>query len=194
MIKIDAMGDVCPLPVIKAKKALKENTEILVMVDNEIATQNLAKMAEQLTFEVKVEQKDAQVFQVAIFSDNPLMETQSFTPSRQEDSYVVVIDSKVMGKGNDELGYALMKGFIYSLTEQVTLPTHVIFYNGGAQFTTVESEVLDELTVLKKSKVEILTCGACLEYFELTKKIVVGEVTNMYRILELMSNFHVVKP
>lgn len=194
MIKIDARGDACPLPVIKAKKALKENSEILVMVDNEIATQNLTKMAEQLGFNVKVEQKEAQVFQVAIFTDNPLVERETHTPRNQENSYIVVIDSKTMGNGNDELGYALMKGFIYSLTEQDTLPTHVIFYNGGAHLTTLESVVLEDLKVLKEAKVEILTCGACLDYFNLTEKLAVGEVTNMYHILELMSSFHVVKP
>lgn len=194
MIKIDARGDACPLPVIKTKKALKENSEILVIVDNDIATQNLTKMAEQLGFNVKVEQKEAQDFQVAIFSDNPLVERETHTPRNQENSYIVVIDSKTMGNGNDELGYALMKGFIYSLTEQDTLPTHVIFYNGGAHLTTVESVVLEDLKVLKEAKVEILTCGACLDYFNLTEKLAVGEVTNMYHILELMSNFHVVKP
>lgn len=195
MIRIDAVGDVCPLPVIKAKKALKENSETLVVVvDNEIATQNLTKMAEQLGFNVKVEQKEAQVFQVAIFSDDHLLETETYAPNMQENSYIVVIDSNTMGSGNDELGYALMKGLIYSLTEQDTLPMHVIFYNGGAQFTTMESDVLEELRGLQEAKVEILTCGACLDYFSLTEKLAVGEVTNMYHILELMSQFHVVKP
>ena len=45
-IKVDAMGDQCPIPVIKTKKALKEITEttlVEVHVDNEIAVQNLSK-------------------------------------------------------------------------------------------------------------------------------------------------------
>ncbi|MFQ7118829.1 MAG: sulfurtransferase TusA family protein [Intestinibacter sp.] len=43
------MGDQCPIPVIKTK-ALKEITEttlVEVHVDNEIAVQNLSKMAKQ---------------------------------------------------------------------------------------------------------------------------------------------------
>ena len=49
MIKIDARGDACPLPVVKAKKAIAELRgpgEVEVLVDNEIAVQNLTKMAQ----------------------------------------------------------------------------------------------------------------------------------------------------
>ena len=42
MIEVNAMGQACPIPVIMAKKAVRENTgkeNILVKVDNEVATQ-----------------------------------------------------------------------------------------------------------------------------------------------------------
>ena len=48
---VDARGDQCPIPLVKAKKALKElhPSDILkVLVDNEIAVQNLLKMAGQM--------------------------------------------------------------------------------------------------------------------------------------------------
>lgn len=194
MVKIDATGDACPLPVIKAKKALKENSEIVMRVDNEIATQNLSKMAKQLGLQVIVEQEAAQDFQVRIFSEGSLIDPKLHSFSMQENPYIVVINAKTMGRGDDELGLALMKGFIFSLTEQETLPGYVIFYNGGAYLTTVESEVLDDLKALEEANVEILTCGACLDYFGLDPHPAVGEVTNMYNIVALMTQFHVVKP
>ena len=194
MMKINAIGDVCPLPVVKAKKALKANSEVVITVDNEIATQNLSKMAEQLGLQVKVEQEAEHVFQVFISSEGASVIATLPKSKALEESYIVVINAKTMGKGDDELGFALMKGFIYSLTEQDTLPTHIIFYNGGAEFTTVGSVVLDDLSGLKDAGVEVLTCGACLDYFGLTEKLAVGEVTNMYHILELMSQFRVVMP
>jgi len=194
MMKIDAIGDACPLPVIKAKKALRENSEIAIRVDNEIATQNLTKMAEQLGLQVKVEQEAAQDFQVQIFSEDSLLDPKIHSFSMQENPYIVIISAKTMGKGDDELGYALIKGFIYSLTEQDTLPAYVIFYNGGIQLTTSGSEVLDDLKALEEADVGILTCGACLDYFDLTEHLAVGEITNMYNILTLMTQFHVVKP
>jgi TusA-related sulfurtransferase len=49
-IQIDAKGKQCPLPVIEAKNAISGMTEagiVEVTVDNEIAVQNLTKMADQ---------------------------------------------------------------------------------------------------------------------------------------------------
>ena len=43
MLNVDARGDACPLPVVKAKKAISELKgagEVEVLVDNEIAVQN----------------------------------------------------------------------------------------------------------------------------------------------------------
>ena len=34
---------------------------------------------------------------------------------------------------------------------------------------------------------EILTCGTCLNFYGLTEKLKVGEVTNMYSIVEKMT-------
>ncbi len=48
MITVNAMGDNCPIPVIKTKKAMEALTgpeTIEVLVDNEIAVQNVTKMA-----------------------------------------------------------------------------------------------------------------------------------------------------
>ena len=50
MKKVDARGDACPIPVVKAKHAIEELSgagQVEVLVDNEIAVQNLTKMAEQ---------------------------------------------------------------------------------------------------------------------------------------------------
>ena len=49
MITVNAMGDACPIPVIKTKKALQElsgSGEVEVLVDNETAVRNVTKMAE----------------------------------------------------------------------------------------------------------------------------------------------------
>ena len=48
MITVNAMGDACPIPVIKTKKALEENKgqdTVEVLVDNETAVKNVTKMA-----------------------------------------------------------------------------------------------------------------------------------------------------
>ena len=44
---LDARGKQCPIPVIMAKDAMKEADAIEILVDNEIAVQNLTKLAKQ---------------------------------------------------------------------------------------------------------------------------------------------------
>ena len=58
MITVNAMGDVCPVPVIKTQNVIKTLTgaeEIEVLVDNEVAVQNLTKLAGSLNCGVKSE-------------------------------------------------------------------------------------------------------------------------------------------
>jgi len=193
MLKINALGDICPLPVVKAKKALKENSQILITVDNEIATQNLTKMATQLGLSIKIDQQADDVYHVYLGGNGEAVAIVE-TPQTNPNAYIVVINAKTMGTGDDKLGYALLKAFIYSLVEQDTLPSHILFYNGGVYLTAEGSEVLDDLNALATAGARIMSCGACLDFFALTAKLAVGEVTNMYRIVELMSQNHVVRP
>ena len=58
MKEIDVLGKACPIPVIETKKAFRENPdekEFEVLVDNEVATENLSKMAKELKIDAKVE-------------------------------------------------------------------------------------------------------------------------------------------
>ena len=67
MLKVDARGDACPLPVVKAKKAISELKgagEVEVLVDNEIAVQNLTKMAQQKGYQYSAEKLAEQEYRV----------------------------------------------------------------------------------------------------------------------------------
>ena len=58
MVKVNAMGDACPIPVVKTKNAIKQLQQpgdVEVLVDNEIAVQNLTKMANQKGYGVTSE-------------------------------------------------------------------------------------------------------------------------------------------
>jgi selenium metabolism protein YedF len=92
-----------------------------------------------------------------------------------------------MGEGNDELGEVLMKGFLYALSQQDVLPSTILFYNGGARLTCGDSPSIEDLRSLEAQGVEILTCGTCLNYYQLTEKLAVGGVTNMYAIVEKLT-------
>ena len=199
MFEIDARGMACPLPVIKTKKALKENESVKTVVDNDIATQNLKKLAEQLGLNYTREELSATHFVVIISKDGAEIEIQE-TPEvenlvSEKIGYTVAIDTAVMGRGSDELGANLMKAFVYSLLEQDELPETIIFYNGGVTLTVEGSDVLDDLKQMEEQGVSIYACGACLNFYGLTEQLAIGEVTNMYRIVEMMSSaIKVVKP
>ena len=100
-----------------------------------------------------------------------------------------------MGQGDGELGKILMKGFIYALTQQDSLPSTILFYNSGARLTCEDAPTLEDLKSLEAQGVEILTCGTCLNHYGLTEKLLVGSVTNMYVITEKMTHADlIVKP
>ena len=205
MIKVNAIGDACPIPVVKTKNAIKELNGagvVEVLVDNEIAVQNLGKMAQQKGYEFKSEKLGAAEYQVTLTvgesaeaqNVDDIAEVCAVVLGKKK-NVVVAINSAKMGVGHDELGGVLIKGFIFALTQMEELPSAILFYNGGATLTTEGSASLEDLKNLEAQGVEILTCGTCLNYYGLSDKLRVGEVTNMYAIVEKLTGADlVVKP
>ena len=204
MIKVNAIGDTCPIPVVKAKNAIKElgGAGVLeVLVDNEIAVQNLGKMAKQKGYAFASEKLGAAEFKVTMtVGESAEQQNVDDIPEvcaapAHKKNVVVAINSAKMGVGHDELGGVLIKGFIFALTQMDELPSAILFYNGGATLTTEGSTSLEDLKNLEAQGVEILTCGTCLNYYNLGDKLRVGEVTNMYSIVEKLTGADlVVKP
>lgn len=194
MIKVNAIGDVCPIPVVKTKKAMQElqgAETIEVLVDNEIAVANVTKMATGLGADVASEKIAEKEYKITI----EVTGEEAACACCEEENLVVVVSSDRMGNGNDELGKVLIKGFIFAVTQLDKLPTTMLFYNGGATLTAEGSDSLEDLKHLEEQGVEILTCGTCLNYYGLSEKLQVGSVTNMYTIVEKMAGAdNIIKP
>ena len=193
---VDAVGDQCPIPVVKATKALRELREpgiLEVRVDNEIAVQNLTRMAAGNRLPVRSEKKGEHLFLVTMevaepVGDAPVEEPAlSCAPDARGD-LVIAVDSETMGRGSDELGKLLMKSFLFAVTQLPQLPRTMLFYNGGARLTVEGSASLEDLKGLEARGVEILTCGTCLNFYGLSDQLAVGGVTNMYSIVETLAN------
>lgn len=205
-MRLDERGKQCPLPVIEAKRALEnspEGTEAEVVVDNQIAVQNLQKMAAHKGWESAWEKKGDREFIVRIVSGQGKApaggEERKREPERaggtSKRDVVVVLASDQMGQGDGELGTLLMKGFVYALTQQDAPPQTVLLYNGGAKLSCEGSGSLEDLRELEAMGAEILTCGTCLNHYGLTEKLKVGSVTNMYEIAQRLTEAGlVVKP
>ncbi len=199
MITVNAMGDNCPIPVIKTKKAMQALTgpeTIEVLVDNEISVQNVTKMAISAGGQVHSEKLGEAEFKVVITMQGaPQAEEDALCIPDAKGDLVVVVSSDRMGTGNDELGSVLIKGFIFAVTQLDTLPKTMLFYNGGVKMTTEGSPALEDLKSLEAQGVEIMSCGTCLDYYGLKDKLVVGSVTNMYNIVETQAKAaKIIKP
>ena len=160
MITVNAMGDACPIPVVKTKNAiasLKGADVVETLVDNEIAVENLKKMADQKGYKATSEKLEKGKYRVCITVENVVDNVEKkegdggkfrdSTPEK-ESNKVVVIRSSVMGEGDPELGKVLLKGFIYAISQQKDLPKTMLFYNGGAFITCEGSQSLEDLKAL----------------------------------------------
>ena len=199
-VKINAVGDQCPVPVVKATKALKEFKEagtLEVQVDNEIAIQNLTRLANSKKLKHSSEKLSDELYKITMRVEGPVEMSEADINCAVDNrgDFVVAIDTDIMGRGSDELGKTLMKGFIFAVSQLETLPKTMLFYNGGAKLTTEGSVSVEDLKNMEAQGVEILTCGTCLNFYGLTDKLAVGGVTNMYTIVEkLASAGKVIKP
>ena len=185
-LTVDALGDKCPVPVVKAKKALATIDEgvLEVLVDNETSVKNLTSFAKAQHCEVSSEQLEAEKYSVKIVKTAASAAAAAEAPGAGVGPRVVVIPSSVMGHGDDELGAVLVKAFVFALTQQDDLPDCILFYNGGVKLTCEGSPVLEDLNKLACAGVEIFSCGTCLKHYDIEDKLAVGEVTNMYVIVE----------
>lgn len=177
---IDARGLSCPQPVILTKKALEGLLEgsVITVVDNSTARENVVKLARILAYEVEVEERGNEYHIRIEKSVEPAAELQPY------EGTLILIKSQYLGEGNDELGKTLMKSFLFTLTQMDQAVKTIIFLNSGVALTTQGSEVLDHLLVLEHAGVKILSCGTCLDFYNLKNQLMVGSVTNMYSILE----------
>ena len=69
MIQVNAIGDACPIPVVKTLNALKElggAGTVQTLVDNEIAVQNLTRLAESKGCTIETEKRSEKEFCVTI--------------------------------------------------------------------------------------------------------------------------------
>lgn len=181
MKRVNAIGQTCPIPVIMTKKALKEIEEgvVEVSVDNIISKENIEKFAKEQGFK-STSRTENDIFYVTI--EKTLIKANE--NEEKKENIVVVIASDKMGEGADELGETLMKVFIYTLGEMEQLPNTILLYNKGVLLASKVENTIKDLKALEERGVEILSCGACANFYHVEKDIQVGTITNMYNIID----------
>jgi len=195
---IDAKGKNCPMPVIMAKKEIDGgNNSFVVEVDNNIAVQNLQKLANSQGFISSLEEGNG-VFKVYFSKDSDKVsgsfeseECNEILAKLEENkkvlgTWAVFIGKDIIGAGNEELGKSLMKMYFYTISEGDDLPKAILFMNDGVKVPTLNDQAIEHLMELEKNGVEILVCGACLNFYGLEEKLKAGKVSNMYDITNCM--------
>ena len=191
---VNAKGLASPQPVILAKQALESHEQVRVVVDNDTALENVKRLGAKSGCDVKAEKKRDGTYEINLTRKADTVEAKEDCVSSygaipaQSGPFVIVISADKMGRGNDELGYVLIRAFLHTISLQAEKPDVMIFYNTGVKLTVQGSEVLDDLKQLENEGVQLLVCGTCLNYFEIKDKLAAGTVSNMYDIVETMSS------
>ena len=189
--RIDCRGLACPAPVLKTKEIIeREKPEnLIVVVDNEAARENVTRFMEHQGFAVtaRKEGADFHVTGRAGEGAGPAVKPEKSIESEEsKQKIMVMVGSDRVGHGDDELGLKLMVSFLTTLKEMGDELWRLVFVNNGVKMTIADSEVLPVLEELEKSGVYILVCGTCLTHFDLLEKKIVGETTNMLDIVTAM--------
>lgn len=203
--EIDAIGKACPIPVIMAKKEIDNgNNDFLVKVDNNIAVENLKRLANSQGLIINVESEDG-IFKVSFSKNSNKVSEINIqneienceeceeilekieVKKNKKDTWSVFIGKDIIGAGNEELGKSLMKMYFYTISESKDLPKSILFMNDGVKVPTLNEQAIEHLKTLEENGVEILVCGACLNFYGLEEKLKVGKVSNMYDITNYMN-------
>jgi len=191
--KVDARGLACPEPVLKAKSAIEKSgvSVVQIQVDNDAAVENVSRFLTYQGFQVSVDSHGANSIVEGVKEASDVENqpgTEATAPSETGDSQkmVVMIGSRTIGEGDDELGEKLMMSYIRTLKEMGEDLWRLIFVNGGVYFATEGAELLPDLKALEEQGVTILVCGTCLNHFDILEKKRVGQTTNMLDIITAM--------
>ena len=192
-VVLDCIGLPCPQPVLRAKDALTQGAaRVEILVDNEASKNNLLRFARSQGHTATSADRPGGCFTVFITATaepvaGPIDPEILRCDVPASPVIVCVIGSETMGRGNEELGWALLQTYVQTIKDVSPLPEKILLYNGGVKLVATESGALDALRDLQSRGVDILACGTCLDFYQLKSALQVGQITNMYEIMNTMT-------
>lgn len=139
-MKIDARNLACPRPVVLALEALPKlaaGESLQVVVNESVAVGNLTRLAAEKNCDLATATNAKETTltltpRAAVSaSESAEAEAQELCDIPASGASVIAVDTDSMGRGNEELGKILVKGFIYALAHQDKVPEKMLFFNGG---------------------------------------------------------------
>jgi selenium metabolism protein YedF len=201
---IDTRGQLCPAPLIAARKALRETMEgeaFVLLTDNQTSFDNLSRFLKDNNSDVQVSKAEGEWSMTITRRSGDITsvsEIEYCSPSIahfEKGNYVIVVTSDKMGEGDEELGRLLMCNFIKAIKDLDRLPRKMVFYNRGVMIMTNDSPVIEHLRDLETMGVEMLLCSTCVNHYSLGSNVGAGKLSNMYTIAEVMTTAgNIIKP
>ena len=160
--------------------------DLTVLVDNKTAVENLTRLGNSAGMTVATGENADGMF-VRLTGAGKVVENPVIACPTTGNGYAVFIGKDVVGAGDRELGYNLMKMALYTLAQGDSVPAHLLFMNEGVKLPAgEEQQVIDSLMTLIEKGAIVLVCGTCLNYYGIADRLKVGTVSNMYDILGAM--------
>ncbi len=190
-VQVDAKGLACPQPVVLTKKAIDriDEGEVLVVVDSEIAKENVTRMAIASGCSITVTEKDAGIVELQIVKSPAIRSNAKKkrldTPAQQGPA-VYLFDADFIGS-NMELGKVLVNGFLNAIASLPSGQGTIILLSNAVRLAVEGSYALAALATLERCGYTILICGTCLDFFKIRDAVRAGTVSNALEILERMT-------
>jgi selenium metabolism protein YedF len=194
---IDTKGQLCPAPLIAARRALKEakpGESFTVLTDNRTSFNNLSRFLNDnhtafsvregdgiWTLEITKREREINKADPAEYCDRGI-------PHFKKGDFIIAFSSDRMGSGDDELGSRLMINFVKAIRDLDVLPRRLVFYNSGVILGSSGSPVIDSLKEIERMGVDIFLCATCVQHYSLEEVIDVGTMSNMFEIAQFMSS------
>ena len=197
-MQIDCRNLACPEPVIRTKNALdglKVGEKLEILVNSIAPKENISRFLKSQNVEFSVEQNGAETKITAVKGESKLELTNfdefvcEITPKTKKT--VVYLNEEYAGSG--DVGVSLLAKFLGALL-QVEKPEYVICVNNAVKITTNRAHPsFKPLKDLEAAGVKILSCGSCLEAYKLVSDLSVGEISNAYEIMQILTTHEQIK-
>jgi len=190
---LDVRGLACPKPVLEVKKAIemKESDEFEVITNSTESKENILRFLDSNSIKAVVDEKSGEIhimFKLSRDFKSVINEDLSYTCSSSKGFKGIIITKNRLGEGEEKLGQILIRSFFQALVEMTPVPERLFFVNSGVFLTIKDSPIIDELKKLVEAGTKIYSCGTCLDYYKIKEQLIVGEVGNMYLLLEILSS------
>ena len=197
-MQIDCRNLACPEPVIRTKNALdglKVGEKLEILVNSIAPKENISRFLKNQNVEFSVLQNGAETKITAVKGESKLELTNfdefvcEITPKTKKT--VVYLNEEYAGSG--DVGVGLLAKFLGALL-QVEKPEYVICVNNAVKMTTNRAHPsFKPLKDLEAAGVKILSCGSCLEAYKLVGDLSVGEISNAYEIMQILTSHEQIK-